>query len=255
MTVSQSSSLIRISRPSLVTPALATSTSIGPPSFSSASVNAASTDAVSVTSQRTPTRPSGASPDRWVTATWSPACGERPGDRQADAAVAAGDEDGAWLAHAVEPSGLPLGSRSRATYSGRVSTTRHHHDVQSVTSAPEARTEDQVRRLKQYLFTMAIRTICFVLLVVIDAWYRWIFAAGAVFLPFFAVVAANAVMPAGDRAGAPRAARGRPDASDHPRTGRRLGRLSHRSLTSAGRAARSRPSRCRGRTSWPTSPR
>jgi len=67
--------------------------------------------------------------------------------------------------------------------------------VQSVTSAPEARTEDQARRLKQYLFTMAIRTVCFILLVVIDAWYRWIFAVGAVFLPFVAVVAANAVMP------------------------------------------------------------
>jgi hypothetical protein len=76
-----------------------------------------------------------------------------------------------------------------------VPTTRHDHDVQSVTSAPEARTEDQARRLKQYLFTMAIRTVCFILLVVIDAWYRWIFAAGAVFLPFVAVVAANAVMP------------------------------------------------------------
>ena len=34
-----------------------------------------------------------------------------------------------------------------------------------------------------------------VLLVVVDEWYRWIFAAGAVFLPFFAVVAANAVKP------------------------------------------------------------
>jgi hypothetical protein len=76
-----------------------------------------------------------------------------------------------------------------------VSTTRHHHDVQSVTSAPEARTEDQARRLKQYLITMGIRTACFILLVVVDAWYRWIFAAGAVFLPFVAVVAANAVMP------------------------------------------------------------
>ena len=76
-----------------------------------------------------------------------------------------------------------------------MSTTRHHHDVQSVTSAPEARTEDQARRLKRYLITMAIRTACFVLLVVVDAWYRWIFAAGAVFLPFIAVVAANAVMP------------------------------------------------------------
>ncbi len=52
-----------------------------------------------------------------------------------------------------------------------------------------------MRRLKQYLFTMGIRTICFILLVVVDAWYRWIFAAGAVFLPFVAVVAANAVMP------------------------------------------------------------
>jgi len=76
-----------------------------------------------------------------------------------------------------------------------VSTTRHPHDVQSVTSAPEARTEDQARRLKRYLITMAIRTACFILLVVVDAWYRWIFAAGAVFLPFIAVVAANAVMP------------------------------------------------------------
>ena len=76
-----------------------------------------------------------------------------------------------------------------------MSTTRHDHDVQSVTSAPEARTEDQARRLKRYLITMAIRTVCFVLLVVVDAWYRWIFAAGAVFLPFIAVVAANAVMP------------------------------------------------------------
>ena len=68
-------------------------------------------------------------------------------------------------------------------------------DAQSVTSAPEARTEDQARRLKRYLVTMGIRTACFVLLVVIDDWYRWIFAVGAVFLPFFAVVAANAVKP------------------------------------------------------------
>ena len=68
-------------------------------------------------------------------------------------------------------------------------------DAQSVTSAAEPRTEDQARRLKRYLVTMGIRTACFVLLVVIDDWYRWIFAAGAVFLPFFAVVAANAVKP------------------------------------------------------------
>ena len=72
---------------------------------------------------------------------------------------------------------------------------RRAADAQSVTSAAESRTEDQARRLRRYLVTMGIRTACFVLLVVIDDWYRWIFAAGAVFLPFFAVVAANAVKP------------------------------------------------------------
>ena len=66
---------------------------------------------------------------------------------------------------------------------------------QSVTSAPESRTEDQARRLKHYLVTMGIRTACFVLLVVIDHPIRWVFAFGAVFLPFVAVVAANAVKP------------------------------------------------------------
>ena len=54
MTESNSSSLIRMSRVSLVMPALATSTSTGPPRISSASVKAASTEAESVTSQRTP---------------------------------------------------------------------------------------------------------------------------------------------------------------------------------------------------------
>ena len=70
-----------------------------------------------------------------------------------------------------------------------------HTDAQSVTSAAESRTDDQARRLKQYLFTMSIRTACFILLVVIDHPVRWLFAALAVFLPFVAVVAANAVKP------------------------------------------------------------
>ena len=72
---------------------------------------------------------------------------------------------------------------------------RSRTDTQSVTSAPESRTEDQARRLRRYLLTMTIRTVCFVLVVIIDSWERWVFAAGAVFLPFIAVVAANAVRP------------------------------------------------------------
>jgi hypothetical protein len=79
-------------------------------------------------------------------------------------------------------------------------TTTHHPrrrtDAQSVTSAPESRSEDQARRLRRYLVTMGIRTVCFVLVVVVDSWLRWVFAAAAVFLPFIAVVAANAVRPA-----------------------------------------------------------
>jgi hypothetical protein len=72
---------------------------------------------------------------------------------------------------------------------------RSRTDTQSVTSAPESRSEDQARRLRRYLLTMGIRTVCFVLVVVIDSWWRWVFAAGAVFLPFIAVVLANAVRP------------------------------------------------------------
>ena len=41
---------------------------------------------------------------------------------------------------------------------------------------------------------MAIRIACFVLMVLITpyGWYTWVFAAGAVFLPYVAVVLANA---------------------------------------------------------------
>src|SRR6476620_1879854 len=73
MTLSNSSSLMRMSSWSAVMPALATRTSTGPPSSSSALAKAASTEAVSVTSQMTPCNPSGGSPERWVMTTWSPA--------------------------------------------------------------------------------------------------------------------------------------------------------------------------------------
>ena len=45
------------------------------------------------------------------------------------------------------------------------------------------------------LITMAIRTACFVLMVVVDGWLRWVFLAGAAFLPYVAVVLANARAP------------------------------------------------------------
>jgi hypothetical protein len=45
----------------------------------------------------------------------------------------------------------------------------------------------------RYLLSMLIRTACFVAAVVIDSWVRWVFLAGALFLPYVAVVMANAV--------------------------------------------------------------
>ena len=70
-TAPNSSSLIRMISWSRVMPALDTTTSTGPSSASTAA-KAASTDAGSVTSIRTPSRPSGGRPVRWVTATRSP---------------------------------------------------------------------------------------------------------------------------------------------------------------------------------------
>ena len=67
--------------------------------------------------------------------------------------------------------------------------------AQSVTTVATSPGEDRSRRVKQYLFTMSLRTVCFMLAIVTEGWMRWVFAAGAVVLPFFAVVAANAVAP------------------------------------------------------------
>ena len=68
MTEVKSSSVIRMSKVSLVMPALATTTSTGP-SSASIVLNAVSMEAASVTSARTVKLPVGPSPDRAVTAT------------------------------------------------------------------------------------------------------------------------------------------------------------------------------------------
>ncbi len=39
---------------------------------------------------------------------------------------------------------------------------------------------------------MAIRTVCFIGAIIADGWLRWTLVAGAVFLPYVAVVMANA---------------------------------------------------------------
>lgn len=47
-------------------------------------------------------------------------------------------------------------------------------------------------RTRKYLLSMGIRTICFVGAIVAHGWLRWVLVAGAVGLPYLAVVIANA---------------------------------------------------------------
>jgi hypothetical protein len=55
--------------------------------------------------------------------------------------------------------------------------------------------DEQASRVRTYLITMGIRTVCFFGAVVASGWLRWTMVALAVFLPYFAVIVANAVRP------------------------------------------------------------
>lgn len=67
--------------------------------------------------------------------------------------------------------------------------------VHTVTSAPSSPADDQGQRVKRYLTMMGIRVMCLGLVFVLDGWVRWVALVGAVVLPYFAVVTANAVRP------------------------------------------------------------
>lgn len=64
--------------------------------------------------------------------------------------------------------------------------------VFDITSAQNALTRDQAGRQKRYFISMMIRTGCFILTVLLPNPWRWFALAGAVTLPYFAVVIANA---------------------------------------------------------------
>lgn len=66
--------------------------------------------------------------------------------------------------------------------------------AQSATSLPRAPKDDVSSRSVRYLITMGVRILCFILMAAITpyGWYTWVFAAAAVFLPYIAVVIANA---------------------------------------------------------------
>ena len=65
-------------------------------------------------------------------------------------------------------------------------------DVYDITSAQKSLSNDQPGRQRRYFISMMVRTACFILTVILPSPYRWFALAGAVFLPYIAVVVANA---------------------------------------------------------------
>ena len=70
--------------------------------------------------------------------------------------------------------------------------TQHQEHPVSITSARTSHSDDLHKRQVRYLMSMGIRTVCFVLAIVTTGPVRWILVAAAVFLPYVAVVLANA---------------------------------------------------------------
>jgi len=76
--------------------------------------------------------------------------------------------------------------------------TRDTHAVR-ITTAASSRADDIARRQRRYVFSMGVRTVCFVSAVLVGpGWLRWVLVVGALVLPYVAVVMANAVTTKSD---------------------------------------------------------
>ncbi len=73
---------------------------------------------------------------------------------------------------------------------------------QSITSIPQSAEDERRSRIIKYLVTMSVRIVCLVLMLFVQGWWLAVCAAGAIILPYFAVVLAN--VGSAPRAGAER---------------------------------------------------
>ncbi len=70
----------------------------------------------------------------------------------------------------------------------------------TITGAQAPLSADQRARTRRYLISMAIRTVCFIGAIIATGWLRWALVAGAVLLPYVAVIMANAGRKRAERA-------------------------------------------------------
>lgn len=76
---------------------------------------------------------------------------------------------------------------------------KHEDEVHSITSARTPASQEIDHRERNYLISMGIRVACFLAFVVVDHPVRWLFAVGAILLPYVAVVIGNsAIRNSGD---------------------------------------------------------
>jgi hypothetical protein len=69
-------------------------------------------------------------------------------------------------------------------------------DVVAITDAPISTSDEINARQRRYLLSMGLRTLCFLGAIVVGSgWLRWVLVAGALVLPYVAVVMANAAGP------------------------------------------------------------
>ena len=64
--------------------------------------------------------------------------------------------------------------------------------TQTVTSIDVSPEDERRSRMVRYLVAMSIRVVCIIAGVYVEGWLMWVCFAGAVFLPYFAVIIANA---------------------------------------------------------------
>lgn len=66
-------------------------------------------------------------------------------------------------------------------------------EVYGITTARRGQHDDVHARMVKYAVSMGIRMVCLVLAFVVHGWLAWVFVAGAVLLPYVAVLLANEI--------------------------------------------------------------
>jgi hypothetical protein len=90
-----------------------------------------------------------------------------------------------------------------------------------ITTAAASRNEDIRARQRRYVFSMSLRTLCFVGAVILgQGVFMWILIAAAIFLPYIAVVMANAAASRSDDFALQQSSLDRPELPAGPPDGR-----------------------------------